>query len=203
MNPSRVQKLYHIGRAKWYDPLKRIWNALVAGKGEKALNRFLKKSIQPESSILEMGCGTALNLQKIQAHNLSFTKYEGWDFSDDMLAIAKKKFKNTPNIHFKKQDLTNIQVVYQKFDVIICTWVLSHLENPEKLVNQAQALLNKDGKMFFVFIGKPAGWFGRLIYFLSKHVFVANALNQKQIEQFKNVKSMQRFMGGIVTVVEF
>ncbi len=202
MHKSRVQKLYHIAGAKWYDPFKKVWNALVARKAEKALNRFLKENIKPETAILELGPGTALNLQKIKKLNLSFASYEGWDFSDDMLAIAKKKFKEYSNVHFKKQDLTDIPEGHQKFDVILCTWVLSHLHTPSELVNRAQNLLKKDGKMFLVFFGKSEGWFGSLTDLLGRNIFAARYVDDDQIQAFNNVNRLQKSLKGLTTIVE-
>ncbi len=202
MQRSRVQKLYHIAGAKWYDIFKKGWNALVAGRAEKALKRFLKENIKPETTILELGPGTALNLRKIKELGLSFKSYEGWDFSDDMLSIARKKFKSTSNVRFRKQDLTEIHEKHQKFDVILCTWVLSHLESPANLVSQAQNLLKKDGRMFLIFIAKSKGWVGSLIAFFARYLFVVEPVDQDQIKQFKNVQRLQKTFGGMATIVE-
>ena len=70
MNKRNVQNLYALGHAQWYDPFKKIWNRLVSIKAEKELATFLEKNVSNNASILELGCGTALNLEKIFALDL-------------------------------------------------------------------------------------------------------------------------------------
>ena len=87
ISEARVKKLYAIG-AKVYDPLMRLWNMAMATEAEKELSNFLRKNIDENRMILELGCGAARNLQKIYSLNLKFKRYLGLDFSSRMLAVA-------------------------------------------------------------------------------------------------------------------
>ena len=73
-------------------------------------------------------------------------------------AINENKFKNIPNVKFKQKDITQLNDINEKYDIIICTWVLSHLQSPSQVINQAQKLLSQKGKMFLIFFSKPK-WF--------------------------------------------
>jgi ubiquinone/menaquinone biosynthesis C-methylase UbiE len=90
MRSSNVKNLYAFLNAKWYDPFKKIWNTIISRKSEKDLAKFLKENLDETKTILELGCGTALNVQKIFSLNLKFKKYTGLDFTAEMLRIAKK-----------------------------------------------------------------------------------------------------------------
>lgn len=197
---EKVKKLYAIGRAVWYDFSKKIWSKITARYAERELAVFLRENLGENKSVLELGCGTALNLEKIRKMDLKFKKYTGVDFSKDMLGIAKKKFAGEPKIEFIEADITKFETD-EKFDIILCTWVLSHLVAPADFVNRAQKFLNKDGRMFIVFFSKPAWyvsfWFGPA----ASKVFLASYVGESEIEKIKNMKSTNKYFANLVTTI--
>jgi len=199
---EKVRNLYSIGHARWYDPLKKLWDRIVANKVEKELAIFLKENINKNTCILELGCGTALNPGKIFNLKLKFKKYLGLDFSPDMLKIAKNKFANIPNMEFLQKDITNLGDINEKFDIIICTWVLSHLESPSHVINQAQELLAPHGKMFLVFYSKPKWFVNFWFYPFSKFLFKTKSLSDKEVSLFKNVHKKHKYFADLSTSIE-
>lgn len=210
---EKVKKLYSIFGARWYDPFKKIWNSLTARRAEKDLKSFLKENIHQDSSILELGCGTAMNLEKIFALGLNFKKYIGIDFSPDMLKIAEKKFSNKKNIKFMRRDITKLDDIKEKFDIVICTWVLSHLKHPSDFANYAQKFISetlprlarprrgKNGKMLIIFFSRPK-WYLRFWFSpIAKLVFSAKTISDDEIRLIKNIKSIRKYFGDMVTVM--
>lgn len=202
MNKNNVKNLYAIGHARWYDPFKKIWNRVVATKAEKELTDFLKKNVDENTSILELGCGTALNLKKIVYLNLKFKRYLGLDFSPDMLRIAESKFPTLPNVKFQQKDITKLDDISEEFDIILCTWVLSHLQNPAQVVNQAQRLLSERGKFFIICFTVPKWHIGFWLYPFAKYLFNTRCVSEENIKKFNNVKTRQSFSSNITTVIE-
>ena len=103
--------------------------------------------------------------------NLKFKKYLGLDFSLDMLKIEQSKFVNTLSIEFQQKDFTGLDDINEKYDILICTWVLSRLQSPSDLVNRTQKLINKEGS--FHYLGKLVrGFFyvENLIHYCIKEV---------------------------------
>ncbi len=201
MNINNVKNLYALGHAEWYDPFKKIWNRLVATKAEENLTVFLKTNLDETKSILELGCGTALNLEKILTLNLKFKKYLGLDFSPDMLKIAKSKFEDVSNVKFQQKDITYLEDIDEKFDIIICTWVLSHLPSPSQVINQAQKLLSPQGRLFLIFFSKPKWFVNIWLYPFAKYLFKTNPLSDKEVSKFMNVKTKHKFSANITTIV--
>ncbi len=195
-----VKNLYHLGHARWYDFFKRYWNYLVSSKAEQELGRFLKKNLDKNASILELGCGTALNLEKIDSMGLKFRKYVGVDFSPDMLRIARRKFKGESKVKFIEKDLTRLGMK-GKFDIIICTWVLSHLECPSELVNNAQGMLKRDGKMFIIFFSRPK-WYVNFFVYPFARLFSANPVSKDEVKRFNKVKWIRSYSAGIATAMQ-
>jgi len=74
------------------------------------------------SSILEIGCGTGIDLQKF---NESFV-VNGLDLNDYALSIAKK---NLPNVNFKKGDITNMPYENSSIDFIFTHKLLNYLND--------------------------------------------------------------------------
>lgn len=201
MIKNKVKKLYAIGHAKWYNLFKPVWNWLANRKAEKKLEHFLKNNLNESASIMELGCGTALNLKKILSLNLRFKRYLGLDFSDDMLAIAKKNFNNVEGVEFRHQDLTKLHNVDEKFDVIISTWVLSHLPHPADVINQAQTYLKPGGKMFLIFLSEPK-WYIRFWFSPLAKSFYSKLITKDEIKKFHNVKLVKHYAGNLTTLIE-
>jgi ubiquinone/menaquinone biosynthesis C-methylase UbiE len=198
---EKVKGLYAIGHAKWYDPFKKLWDKIVARKAENDLIAFLKENINENTRILELGCGTALNLGKIFKFNLKYKSYLGLDFSTDMLKLSKNKFANVSNIEFRQKDITNLGDINEKFDIIICTWVLSHLGSPSHVINQAQELLAPHGEMFLIFYSKPRWYVNFWFYPFAKYLFKTNSLTDKEVSQFKNVHKKHKSFADLTTSI--
>lgn len=202
MDENSVTKLYNVGSAKWYNSFKKVWNQIVASRAEAQLELFLKNNLTEHKTILELGCGTALNLKKIVDLNLKFKRYKGLDFSYDMLKIAEVKFSTLPHVIFQQKDITQLDDDGEKFDIILCTWVLSHLQNPAQVINQVQRLLSEHGKLFIIFFTVPRWYIRFWLYPLAKYLFMARCVSEETIKKFNNVKLRQSFSADITTVVE-
>ena len=80
----------------------------------------------------------------------------GIDISRETLEEAENRFGSTPNLQFIKMDAQNISLPEnEKFDAVVCSEVLEHLNNPEALVTNFRNLLKPDGT---VVVTVPNGW---------------------------------------------
>jgi len=88
------------------------------------LEKLLKFIVGEKKSILEIGCGTGETLNNLHP-------IEGWgiDFSEKMIATAKKKFKH---MNFKVADAENYRI-NKKFDFIILTDTINLFEDVQKV----------------------------------------------------------------------
>ncbi len=111
-------------------------------------------------NLLDAGCGTGHLLSLIiKKHPNQFTSIEGTDFS-------KEACKNTSKILGIKTfeaDLKNIKVK-KKYDLIICSEVIEHVEDDERVIKNIFNMLNNGGNVIFTvpFLMKNWGRFDEI-----------------------------------------
>ena len=86
------------------------------------------------ANILELGCGTGKNTEWLSKNCNSLL---GIDFSEEMLSIAKTKVVRE-NVKYKYANLLkNWEFVDSRFDLIIASLILEHIDNIGFIFNQA------------------------------------------------------------------
>lgn len=103
----------------------------------------LTKYIKKDDNVLDIGCGAGtLSLYMAsKGHSV-----HGIDISKKAVnaCIKSTRFLNLDNISFEVKDFPN-KLSNKKFDFIICTEVLEHLENDTKALSRIFLSLNKGG----------------------------------------------------------
>lgn len=150
---SRVEFMYGLAWANWYDPFRKLWTRHVCQQAENDLTESLKLISSSESVILDLGCGTGFNIARLLNNDIPFSHYNGLDGSSHMLNQAKRKYDSHQKLSFHQKDITNASEF--KADIIICTWVMSHLDEPANVINQWQSALNPGGTVLCIFLSKP------------------------------------------------
>lgn len=96
------------------------------------------KEIHPES-ILDVGAGEGFTLEMFRKNNVA-DKLEGIEYMDDALQLAKKLH---PKIKIKKGDIYDLPYKANSFDLVICSEVLEHLEDPKKALIELKRVAKK------------------------------------------------------------
>lgn len=103
---------------------------------EKNEYNVAKKYIQPDDSVLEVGCGKGAFKKFIPDNN-----YVGLEFSKSAKELAKKS-----NIKIKNKSVEEYAKKHPKeFDVVVSFQVLEHVENPTSFIESKIKLLKKNG----------------------------------------------------------
>ncbi|MCI9045970.1 MAG: methyltransferase domain-containing protein [Hungatella sp.] len=113
--------------------VKRLNKKIVSNISEMA------KNIGTENvklKILDAGCGEGF-ITDLLYHNLENAEFTGVDFTEEALVIAQQINKR---IHFVQGDIYEMPFEDLSFDIVICTEVLEHLEDPEKAVLELKRL---------------------------------------------------------------
>lgn len=107
------------------------WQALINKQVE-----FLTKHLTKDHIVLEIGCGEGLLLQEIKKKGL---KVKGIEPSKEASKRARLRNLNVTEGYFNK-DAFN-----EKFDAIVLSHVLEHIEEPEKIIEAIKEVLNPGG----------------------------------------------------------
>lgn len=103
------------------------------------------KKIKPKS-ILDVGAGEGFTLQRLKDNNVG-EKLEGIEYMDDAILLAKKLH---PQLTIKKGDIYKLPYKDNSFDVVICSEVLEHLEDPSAALEELKRVTKK-----YLFLSVP------------------------------------------------
>ncbi len=84
------------------------------------------------NSILDAGCGEGFTLDILQKHRIG-KRLEGLEFSESAIALGKK---HHPSLIFKQGSIYELPYKDNIFDLVVCTEVLEHLEDPQKALRE-------------------------------------------------------------------
>lgn len=80
------------------------------------------------STVLDAGCGEGFTLDKLQKEKIG-KSYKGIEFDPQAVLTANTLY---PKIDVKQGDVMKLPFKSNSFDLVVCTEVLEHLDNPKK-----------------------------------------------------------------------
>jgi len=165
---AKLTQYYRI-HSKIYDLTR--WTFLF---GRNALLRKLKPA-NDALNILEVGCGTGHNLNKL-CRIYPNAQITGVDLSQDMIQVAQKKLQRyTDRVRLVNSPLHALNDD-NRYDLIVFSYTLSMINpDPESAISKAQDYLRHDGIIAVVdFRHSGAEWFKRWMWM--NHVRMDNHL---------------------------
>lgn len=131
----------------------------------KHIYKNLKNYIKPKSKILEIGCGGGWNL-------LSFLrsghKVYGTEYSSELKKISK--FKGVKILN------NDLNLINQKFDIIIVSHVLEHLYDINKFFFNLKKIINNNGLIYIEVPSIEKKYSLDQIQFFHNYYFTKNTL---------------------------
>lgn len=96
------------------------------------------KELKP-NSILDVGAGEGFVLEKLRKNKIG-KKLEGIEYMDEAIDLGKK---TNPLVKIKKGDIYKLPYKDNEFDLIICTEVMEHLEDPKMALAELKRVAKK------------------------------------------------------------
>ncbi len=180
--------------APLYDRSRPLWAKWVMGQAEAYLEQeALPRCLTPETHILDMGCGTGINLERLQRLKLPFTGYTGLDLTPAMLARAQTKLDGRHPAGYCRGDMLHLPFPDQCFELVLSTWALSHLSPPQPMLAEARRVLKKDGVLIVLFWSRPSYLMG----------IVARLLEPLFLVRFVEVAKLRPSLGDRALIRQF
>lgn len=101
-------------------------------------HEFFTKNINSNDRVLDIGCGNGSLAKDVAKYAKSVT---GIDIDEKLIAKAKRK-NPAPNLEYKVGDVTH-DLSNEKFDVIIMSNVLEHIDERVQFLKSIKPLANK------------------------------------------------------------
>ncbi len=122
--------------SKYYDP-------------ENIEIKSIKKEVDIKNKrILEIGCGTGRITKQIAEKAKEIIAI---DHNKEAIKYCVKKYKSLKNIKFLYDDVENIKIKNQYFDIVITGWIgLYYSKNMEIIIKKLYNLLNKKGILIII-----------------------------------------------------
>jgi len=198
MQTQRVYQRF----ARFYGAFRVVWG-FFTHPIEAALDEIFRSRIRPGTRILELGPGTGINIGRLYRCARGFRSYLGIDASKEMLARAQGLADDDERIELRNGDATHLKDLPRAFDLIVSTWMLSHLDAPAATVRTALEKLDPGGTAVFVFLTrsrwKPLDWALRAL----GGPFAYKAVDPEPIRSLPEMESYFSCAGGMATLVVF
>ena len=129
MNIEMYRMFFEIQKKHWW----------FTSKKEIILDTIARyTNLKPESAILDIGCGSGLMLNALEALGQTF----GMDMSDDAIQFSQEIFRGP----IKKGFLpNNVPYSENEFDLITALDVIEHIDDDEQSLKVIQSLLSEKG----------------------------------------------------------
>jgi ubiquinone/menaquinone biosynthesis C-methylase UbiE len=114
------------------------------------LNRLTNQSflefldLTDPRSILEIGSGLGILAAEVATHHPK-TDVWGIESATQQLESAKKQLRS--NLHFVQADAHHPPFGIAQFDVVYCRYILEHVADPVRVLNEAHRVLKPGGKL--------------------------------------------------------
>lgn len=93
--------------------------------------------------VLDTGCGEGFSLNKLSEEKIA-ASLQGIDNSKEAISLGKKLF---PNLKLQLGSIYELPYEDDYFDLVLCTEVLEHVDNPQKALHE---LMRVSGKYLLI-----------------------------------------------------
>lgn len=120
------------------------------------LKKYYKYQLNEKTTVLDLGCGTGTISFYLAQKGFNVL---GVDISKRALQLANKSagelgLKN--KVRFIRKDISKLNLGEKKFNLIICSEILEHLEKEKIILNKIYAYLRKNGVLIVSVPSKKA-----------------------------------------------
>lgn len=147
----------------------------------KSLVDTTRLRLKPGQRLLDVGCGTGTDLEKLRARYGESVELYGVEPSKDMLKQVPQTVVESRNVHFSNATADKLPYADNFFDYVTCSLVLHHLsdDDRQKALKEMHRVLKPDAMVLIKEWGQPRNVFGRFIaWFWRDHAYISQSTSK-------------------------
>lgn len=103
--------------------------------------------VEPTLVVGDLGCGTGQLTETLGPHVRRIVAVDG---ADEMLATARQRLADTPNVEFRKGDLEALPIQDAELDVAVLSLVLHHVPDPARALAEVARVVRPGGRVLVI-----------------------------------------------------
>ncbi len=124
---------------------------------------------QKDLKIADLCTGTG-DMALILSQKFKNSTIIGFDFSENMLKIAKRKYSKIKNISFENKDIMEMKEFENTFDICFISFGLRNTANIPESIRKIKSLLKKEGVLCILDLGHPVFPFNIFYFIYLNHI---------------------------------
>ncbi len=200
---EQIQRVYRReARINLYDQL--TW-ATFLGQSDKLRRRMVSRlDLVPGDRVLDIGCGTGLNLEAIRDKVVSEGEIDGIDLTPEMLGLAQQRVerKRWGNVRLSHGDAKSLPFADNVFDGVCSTLALSVVPEWRLALKEAWRVLKPGGRIALLDASAlRGGW--KMVAPIVQPIYKKFAAWQPEVELDKGLEEIgancevERPLGGL------
>ncbi len=183
-DPEAVRRLYESRFADRYDTNADRWERLACRLAYNTFHQRLTTLPKRPLNVLDIGCGTGRNLERLAAAGVEVDRYIGIDNSERMLGVAMRRhpYSRARFVVGDAADALRSARSVGPPDLILLTWVLSHQADPAALLDASIAALAPDGRILVLALTETDRLLGRANAWRFRRFLHATPIPQSVLE---------------------
>jgi glycosyltransferase 2 family protein len=174
--PGKMYIEYHQGRLH-----KKAFKYRLKRRGSEVV-KMIKKYSPKSQSILDLGAADGLAISEMKKL-MPNCKYNGIEISTELIEA-----NNDPEINILQGNVEQIDLPDNQFDVVSACALIEHIENPDKMIKEAQRVLKNNG--LFI-ITTPVPFFDKI----AELIKAVPGEHHVQLYNFKKINTLLEKQG--------
>ena len=185
-----------MSRKTYFNEAAQDWNEkFYTSKLATFLQNFISKiDLKPGQTILYVGTGTGILIPFLLEAIGPTGSITAIDYAEKMVQRSRSKYGNIRNVTIELQDVEELTLPSESFDIIICFGLFPHLENRVQALNQMNRVLKPGGRLLIAHALSSAE--------IKAHHTLSTAVTHDELPKKDEMKQLLKHTGFSKIVIE-